>query len=207
MLTNFMAKILLLFAHPALEKSRVHKKLVQRVKRLKGITYHDLYQVYPDMDIDVAYEQQLLLQHDLVILQHPFYWYSAPAIIKQWLDLVLEHGWAYGSGGNALAGKWMMNAISCGGSKEVYQREGRNRFTIRELLAPFDQTAHLCQMHYLPPFVVHGTHKLGETDIDLCASQYEELLLCLQDNRITRDEWMPLTYLNDLNPIPAPLQT
>ncbi|MCW3093548.1 MAG: oxidoreductase [Ferruginibacter sp.] len=202
-----MAKILILFAHPALEKSRVHKRLIRPVKQLENVSLHDLYQVYPEMDIDIAYEQKLLLQHDIIIMQHPFYWYSAPAIIKQWQDLVLEHGWAYGSGGTALTDKKIMNAISCGGSKEVYNREGRNRYTITELLVPFEQTAHLCHLQYLPPFVVHGTHKLKDPDIELYAVQYEEMLIGLANDRITAAEWQQVSYMNDLNLIPKILQS
>ncbi len=84
-------------------------------------------------------------------LQHPFYWYSAPAIIKEWLDIVLESGWAYGDGGTKLHGKYLANALSTGGRENFYHPNGRNRFTIEELLAPFNQTAHLCGMAYLRP--------------------------------------------------------
>lgn len=202
-----MNKILVLFAHPALEKSRVHRRMVARAKNIESITFHDLYEAYPDMDIDVEAEQKKLTEHDLVILQHPFYWYSAPAIIKQWLDLVLEHGWAYGTGGTALKGKRMLSAISCGGSREVYQPEGRNRYKITELLAPFSQTAFLCGMDYLPPFVIHGTHRLTETDIKLHALQYEELLVALAADRLTEPEWSKVEYISDLIPIPQTIQS
>src|SRR5688572_14443298 len=111
-----MARILVLFAHPALEKSRVHSQLIRQIPIQQNITFHDLYENYPDFHINIDREQQLLLDHDIIILQHPLYWYSAPPIIKQWLDLVLEHGWAYGAKGNALTGKVMMQAITSGGS-------------------------------------------------------------------------------------------
>ena len=201
-----MTKVLILFAHPALEKSRVQKQLIGHVRNLRGITFHDLYEAYPDLDIDVRQEQKLLLEHDIIIFQHPFYWYSAPAIIKQWLDLVLEHGWAYGSGGIALTGKKLMNAISCGGPRQVYSAAGRNRFTIRQFLAPFDQTAVLCRMKYLPPFAVHGTHKLSQHDVELHAVQYEQLLIALANNRITEEETEGVEYMNDLVPIPQTIQ-
>jgi glutathione-regulated potassium-efflux system ancillary protein KefG len=201
-----MAKVLILFAHPVLEKSRVQKELVRHVRNLRGVTFHDLYETYPDLDIDVKHEQKLLLAHDVIIFQHPFYWYSSPAIIKQWLDLVLEHGWAYGSGGVALTGKKLMNVISCGGPRHVYAPTGRNRFTIRQFLAPFDQTAILCRMKYLPPFAVHGTHKLSAGDIELHAVQYEQLLIALVNDRITGEEIGPLEYMNDLVPIPQTIQ-
>ncbi len=201
-----MARVLILFAHPALEKSRVHQQLVRQVPRVAGITFHDLYEDYPDFDIDVHKEQRLLLEHDIIIWQHPFYWYSAPALIKQWEDLVLEHGWAYGTAGKMLAGKYILNAISCGGPKEAYSRNGRNRFTIREFLAPFDQTALLCQMHYLPPFVVHGTHRLSMEAISLYALQYRQLLMALVNDSIVQKDWQSVTYINDLFPLPQTLQ-
>ena len=67
--------------------------------RLRGVTFHDLYELYPDFDVQVEQEQELLISHDMIILQHPFYWYSCPPLLKQWIDLVLEHGWAYGKEG------------------------------------------------------------------------------------------------------------
>lgn len=202
-----MSTILILFAHPALEKSRVHTCLLKRARNLGGITVHDLYEHYPDFDIDVREEQRLLLRHDIIIMQHPFYWYSTPAIIKQWEDLVLEHAWAYGSKGKMLTGKRLLNAISCGGRRQAYQPDGLNRFTVRQLLWPIEQTARLCNMIYLPPFVIHGTHRLNEADIELYGLQYEQLLIALRDDRISEEEWQKVEYLNDLIPIPEHIQS
>ena len=75
-------KILILFAHPVLERSRVNRRLLEAVADLPGVTVHDLYERYPTLNIDVEYEQALLLEHDIYVFQHPFYWYSAPAIAK-----------------------------------------------------------------------------------------------------------------------------
>lgn len=202
-----MARVLILFAHPALEKSRAHVAMIRHTRQLPGITFRDLYQVYPDFDIDVEKEQSLLLEHDVIIWQHPFYWYSSPPLIKQWEDLVLEHGWAYGTGGNMLLGKRIFNAISCGGSKQLYSREGRNRYTIRELLYPFDQTAHLCKMQYLPPFVIDGTLKLSDASIETFALQYKELLLSLINDKLSAADWEKVNYLNDLFPFSQPIQS
>jgi glutathione-regulated potassium-efflux system ancillary protein KefG len=202
-----MARVLILFAHPVLEKSRVHARIIRHLKSIDGVRFHDLYEAYPDFDIDIKKEQELLLEHDIIILQHPFYWYSAPAIIKQWLDLVLEHNWAYGPEGKMLSGKYIFNAISSGGGREAYSKHGKNRFTIQELLAPFEQTAFLCHMKYMPPFVIHGTHKLKKSDIELHAVQYEQLLISLVADRISEDEWQKVEYLNELIPIPELIQS
>jgi glutathione-regulated potassium-efflux system ancillary protein KefG len=175
--------VLILFAHPAPQRSRVNRALRRAVIDLPGVTFHDLYAAYPDFMIDVADEQALLRAHDVIVLQHPFYWYSAPAILKEWQDLVLQHGFAYGEGGKALAGKTLMSAISTGGHEASYDDSGMNRFAITELLRPFEQTARLCGMNWLPPFIVHGTHAIEEEAISLSAEAYRQLIGELREGR------------------------
>jgi glutathione-regulated potassium-efflux system ancillary protein KefG len=189
--------ILILFAHPALEKSRINRHLIQAVRGLEGVTIHDLYEVYPNFHIDVKFEQDLLLAHDIIVFQHPFYWYSSPAILKEWQDLVLEYGFAYGHEGIALRGKKFLSAITTGGVEKAYDRDGYNRFTIRELLAPFEQTARLCGMDYLPPFVIHGTHKLQEQhQMTQHAADYRTAILALRDNTINWDHLKQVKRFN-----------
>ncbi len=173
-------RILLLFAHPRFEDSRTHQALVNAAKEIPDIRIRDLYELYPDFNIDVSVEKDQLLQHDIILWQHPLYWYSCPPLLKQWIDMVLEFGWAYGPGGEALAGKYFLQVVSSGGSREVYSPEGRNRHTIREYLYPFEQTVRLCKATYLPPFLVQGTHKLGEVEIASYAMDYTRFLKYLQ---------------------------
>jgi len=200
-----MARVLVLFAHPALERSRVNRRLVEAVSGLAGVRFHDLYEAYPDFDVDVRREQELLVAHDLIVLQHPMFWYSTPALLKQWQDLVLEHGWAYGTGGTALAGKRVLSALTTGGGEAAYARDGLNRFTIRELLAPIEQTVRLCGMEYLPPFVVHGTHRLDAAGIERAAGEYRALVEALRDERVDLAAAARATRLNaDLRAILPP---
>lgn len=193
-----MRNILILFAHPAIYKSRVNKKLANAAKNIEGVTFRDLYDTYPDFYIDVKAEQELLRQNDVIVLHHPFYWYSSPAIIKEWLDLVLEFGFAYGPGGTALAGKILFNVITAGGSKEAYTQEGINGYGIRQFLITFEQTAKLCGMKYLPPFVVHNAIQI---DINLELHQYFELyrniLISIRDNNIDFNVANEFEYIND----------
>ena len=191
-----MTRILILFAHPALEKSRIHRQLLRGLPELPGVTLNDLYERYPDFDIDIAREQQLLTDHDLVILQHPFYWYSTPALLKQWQDLVLEHGWAYGSQGKALRGKQVLSVISTGGGAAAYQTEGYNRFTMRQLLAPLEQTFYLCGMSYHPPYLVQGTHRMTPGNIDQAVADYRWLITALHNDAI---DWSAVDHLPTLN--------
>ncbi|BCS33648.1 NAD(P)H oxidoreductase [Luteitalea sp. TBR-22] len=194
-----MPRVLVLFAHPAYEKSRVNRRLVEAIADLDEITVHDLYEAYPDFRIDVAAEQARLVAHDVIVLQHPFYWYSAPALLKEYLDLVLEHGFAYGSQGHALDGKLLMNATTTGGAESAYQIGGRNRFTMRQLLAPFDQTAFLCRMTYLAPFVVHGALRIdAEGGLDVAERRYRALLVALRDGTLDLARAVEGSRINDL---------
>lgn len=178
-----MRKILILFAHPRFEYSVINKELVNTALKVPSVTFHDLYQAYPDFFLDIDHEHRLLIEHDVIIWHHPFYWYSCPPLLKQWIDIVLEYNWAYGHKGNYLKGKYVFNTITTGGAREAYQKEGKNRYTIKELLAPFEQTAILCKMEYLPPFAVQGTHKIGKEEVRKYTAAYEELL-----NYITNEE-------------------
>ncbi len=202
-----MASLLVLFAHPALEKSRVHRQLIASIRPMENVTIHDLYQEYPDLYIDVPREKELLLRHDIVVFQHPFHWYSAPAIVKLWIDLVLEHGWAYGTGGTALKGKRLFNALSAGGIEQAYQKEGYNRFTIREFLAPFEQTARLCNMTYLPPFVIHGTHRIDGEEIRHHAEQYRNILENLRSEKTPDEVLLRYPTLNEAFHTPTSIIT
>jgi glutathione-regulated potassium-efflux system ancillary protein KefG len=177
-------RVLLLFAHPAFERSRVHRRLAHAVRDLEQVTFHDLYELYPDFDVDVAREQELLVGHDLHVLQHPFHWYGPPPLVKQWLDLVLEAGWAYGPGGTALRGKRLLVALSAGGSESSYASGGYNRHTVAELLAPLAQTFRLCGADFLPPFVVFGTQSMGEAELERAADDYRRVVTALRDGRL-----------------------
>ena len=175
------ARVLILFAHPALHKSRIQRVMADAVRDIEGVTFNDLYEVYPDLHVDVEREQRLLTEHDIYVWQHPFYWYSSPAILKEWQDLVLEYGFAYGDNGTALKGRRALTAITTGGPTESYQRSGFNRYSVRELLAPFEQTARLCGIEYLDPFIVYGTHQLCRAEIETQADRYRQVIEGLRD--------------------------
>lgn len=196
-----MKRLLVLFAHPTPSKSRINRSLAAAVRHMDGVTFHDLYETYPDFFIDVKREQQLLLEHDIFVFQHPFYWYSTPAIMKQWEDLVLEHGFAYGAEGRALEGKQWLQVLSSGGGNETYQTEGYNRFTIRHLLSPLEQTAHLCRMQFLPPLVTAGTFRISDDEIKMQALHYREVLEALRDERMDIAQLTHLELMPDKLPL------
>ncbi len=158
--------------------------MADAARDLPGVTLHDLYEAYPDFGIDIPREQALLAAHHTIVFQHPFFWYSTPALLKEWQDLVLTFGWAYGPGGTALRGKELLTATSTGGPQEAYSASGYNGRTVPALLAPIAQTARLCGMAYLPPLVIHGAHRLDESGISAAAGAYRGVLEALRDRRL-----------------------
>ncbi|QTH65030.1 NAD(P)H-dependent oxidoreductase [Psychrosphaera ytuae] len=181
-----MQSVLLILAHPNLEQSKINRHLIQRASRLDFVTVHDLYDEYPDGVIDIEAEQRRLAQFDNVVFQHPFYWYSCPSLLKEWFDLVLQYNYAYGPNGDALKGKNWLSVISTGGGQRAYCETGHNRFTMTQLLAPYDQTAHLCQMNYLSPFIIHGSRKLfaDKPRLEQVTADYIQTLQDLSEGKL-----------------------
>lgn len=195
-------KILLLFAHPSQHRSEINHPLFKYAQSLDYVTAVDLYAEYPKFNIDIEKEQNRLREHDVVIFLFPFYWYSTPSILKEWQDLVLEYGFAYGHEGKALNGKTFMCAISAGGAENAYRAQGYNHFTVRELLQPLEQTAHLTGMHYLPPFAIFGSRStVEENRLDNHVKSWQLLLEKLHRNEIDFASAAALTTINDLCPI------
>jgi glutathione-regulated potassium-efflux system ancillary protein KefG len=190
-------RVLVLFAHPAFHKSKVNKMLVDGLEDMEGVTFHDLYQEYPELEINVKREQELLLDHDVIMLQFPLFWYSTPAILKEWQDLVLEHGWAFGSKGNNLKDKLFICSITAGGPRKAYQVGDFHNHTLNQLLSPLRQTSVLCKMKPLPPFVVYGSHAIETDELLDSKNDLLKLINLLIKNKISVEEAAKEEYMNE----------
>ena len=190
-----MAEVLVIAAHPQLEHSRATRALMQAAARLPAgrVQVRDLYALYPDYYIDAAAEQAELLKARLVVWLHPVHWYSMPPLLKLWLDEVFSFGWAYGPGGRALAGKDLWLAASTGGPEASYRPDGYNRYFFDAFLHPYDQTAALCGMRWLPPLLLHGAHRASDAQIGAQARQFSERLL----------SWPNWPEIDEMDPTPV----
>jgi glutathione-regulated potassium-efflux system ancillary protein KefF len=181
-------EVLVLLAHPALEQSRINQRLLRAIADLGSahastarIRVRDLYALYPDYLIDVQAERSLLATAQLVVWQHPIHWYGMPPLMKLWLDEVLGFGWAYGPGGHALAGKQLWLVASTGSPEEAYHPSGHNRYFFDAFLPPYEQTATLCGMRFLPPLLLHGAHRIDEPELNAHAALYAQRLASYPD--------------------------
>lgn len=185
--------ILVLAAHPDWRASRVNRRLVHVARQLARVQVRDLYQLYPDFDIDVSAEQEAAHGAQLIVMLHPIQWYSMPPLQKLWLDEVLAYGWAYGPGGTALQGRDLWLVATTGGSESAYHPQGYNRYFFDAFLPPYEQTAALCGMRFVPPLLLHGARRAGEEEV----AQHVEVF---RDRLASYPEW---PELEDLPQCPA----
>ncbi len=183
-----MARLLVNYAHPGHRLSQVNKPLADTAAAIEGITFVDLYREYPRFEINIDLEQERLVTHDVIVFQFPFFWYSTPSLVKEWEDLVLEHGFAYGSGGDKLTGKTLMLAITAAGPDDAYAPGGYQHFSLREFLRPLEQTAALCHMQFAPPYVLFGSLKAPKAQlVQPHVAGYRQLLEAIRDDRYDFD--------------------
>lgn len=152
--------ILVIHAHPYPRRSRACAAILAAIRDLPDLEVRSLYELYPDFDVDIAAEQAALERARLVVWLHPLYWYTAPGLMKHWLDVVLTGGWAHGKGA-ALAAKdclWVTTA----GDVEAFTPEGRHHHAFADFVPVLEQTARYCGMNWLAPFVVHGAHEIAD---------------------------------------------
>jgi putative NADPH-quinone reductase len=165
MKTASQSRVLFIVAHPFLRESRSNRAVVEAVSDLPGLTLHPLYDLYPYFHIDARHEMEILLAHDMIVVQHPFYWYSMPALMRHWVGEVFQPGWAYGAGGDKLKGKEFLVSLTIGGAAETYSKDSYNRYPMETYLAPWNQTAHLCQMNWHKPAILYNSIAASEQDL------------------------------------------
>ena len=168
--------ILIVHAHPYPAHSRAGGALLAAVRELPVVEVRSLYNLYPDFDIDTAAERRALEEANVVVLLHPLYWYTTPALLKHWFDMVFVKGWAFGDGGTALAGKDCLWAVTTGGDEEAFSAGGRHAHPLGAFSPVVEQTVRYCGMRWLEPFVVHGAHIISDEELRGTAERFRARL-------------------------------
>jgi putative NADPH-quinone reductase len=179
-----MARLIVYYAHPGHRHSHVNSEMALIGAAIPGVTFTDLYAEYPRFDIDIDREQQRVLDHDVIVFQFPMFWYSTPSLLKEWQDLVLEHGFAYGCDGDKLAGKRLQLAVTAAGPADAYTAAGYQHYALRTFLTPLEQTAVLCRMHFGAPYVLHGALEApARGEVRPHVRGYRRMLEAIRDER------------------------
>jgi glutathione-regulated potassium-efflux system ancillary protein KefF len=190
--------VALIYAHPYAERSLANRELLAALDGLAFVDQRPLYDLYPDFDIDADAERARLEAVDLIVLQHPVFWYSMPALLKQWIDEVFAVGWAFGEGGDKLAGKSLQWVVTTGADFKAYAPDGPHGHAFDVFHAPMRQTARFCGMHWLEPIVVHDAHA-DQAAVRTAGQRYRQRLIDLSAG-LPASSRRPVTTRRDPDP-------
>lgn len=169
-------KVLVIYAHPEPHHSIANQVMIKKIASLEHVTILDLYATYPDFFIDVQAERQRLLEHDVIVFQHPLFMYSCPALLKEWMDRILAKGFAFGNK-SALQGKVWRSVITTGGNVDAFGEKGYNRYPLKDILQPFELSAALCRMQWVEPLVLYWSRNVSDVERYQHAEDYRQWLL------------------------------
>jgi glutathione-regulated potassium-efflux system ancillary protein KefF len=164
------------FADPALHRSRISRRVGEAVRGLPGAQVQDLYELYPDFFIDARRERVLVKEARLLVFVFQLGWYGMPALLKEWFDTVFKPEWAANGQAGRLQGKACWAAVACTSQPEDYQAGGRHGRPLADFLLPLEQTAHACGMRWIAPHVFYGADRADTAAADAHAGALRALL-------------------------------
>lgn len=180
-------QVVILLAHPNMQESVANKELIESVKDNANVSVYDLYGDNEEL-FDPHEWSRILTDATSVIFQFPFYWLSAPYMLKKWEDEVLTHL----AKTPAIAGKHLVLVVTTGSGFDAYRSGGRNGFTVDELLRPYQAAANHAGLVWKTPLIVYG---MGDDDpgkrIAQGAIQYKKIVetLLFEGRRDSDDSW------------------
>ena len=137
-------------------------------------TVHIIDEEYKDAVIDIKKEQELIENHDNLILQFPFYFVNCPYLMKKWLDEVITPEWAINEHGTGeMENRKVAIGVSIGGKKEEYGKDKTYLYIVEELLRPFESTCSYIHANYrgFYPFYA-AEYEPTKEDIDKASKEY-----------------------------------
>lgn len=136
---------------------------------------------------DIQQELDKLLWADLLILNFPIFWFSAPAMLKGWIDRVLVSGVCYGGkrfydqGG--LAGKKALVTVTLGGREHMFG-EGAIHGPLEDMLRPILRgTLAYVGFEVLEPFVAWHVPYISAEARQAFLYSYQQRLEGLADDQ------------------------
>ena len=163
-------KALVIYSHTYPETSVAGKAILEVLEVTPGFEVRNIDALYPDLNkIDIAAEQKALVEADVIIFQHPIFWFGVPAALKRWMEVVLQHGFAYGTDGDKLQGKKFIHSFTAASGADTYAGE-----LGRALRAPIEASALYCGLEYLRAFPLYGQLALVNPNVAQEAKAHAE---------------------------------
>lgn len=170
-----MKNVLVISGHTDLKHSVANKTIIETLtNKLPEVEISKLDELYPDFRIDVKAEQEKLMNADIIVLQFPVFWYSAPSILERWMEETFLHGFSHGSGGDKLKGKKLVLSFTTGAPASFYDKNGITGHNIDDFFLSYKGVCGLTQMEYCG-YIYTGDVSYGNrTEPILIEKQKEE---------------------------------
>ena len=178
-----MAKVLIISGHPNLKVSVANKAILEALEKVfPDAEIRKLDELYPNYKIEVAAEQAALEKADVIIFQFPFMWYSAPALLKLYIEEVFLQGWAYGLNVETLKDKKLIISFTTGAPEKFYKKDSILKHEPPEFNYCLEMVASRCHMK-LQPMIYNcamsymgGSEELKKTIIAKALSQVKLII-------------------------------
>ena len=181
-----LKKVVVLLAHPNMENSQANKTLFDVIKDMEEVAVFNLYEMPSEDLLNMDAWSRIISHATVLIYQFPFYWMSAPSLLKQWQDRIFT----YLAKTPAVAGKPLLVATTTGSEFDADRSGGRNRFTVDELLRPYQAGAVHAGMVWQTPFVVYGMGTPeAEKNIAQAADLYKKRVSAFISKEASEDNW------------------
>ncbi|RTF18586.1 flavodoxin family protein [Serratia marcescens] len=132
------------------------RKQADRFDAMQEQRHHWTIQALP---AEIQRHVELLRWADTLVLQFPFWWFGAPAILKGWMDRVFVYGGVYDSRhrheNGVMRGKRALLTVTAGASAQACAPDGRDG-DMRLMLWPIMHALHYIGFSVLEPFLVYG---------------------------------------------------
>lgn len=175
----------MIVAHPELQASGTQQFLKEAAHSADGVTWHPLKWVNTNDNAIIGQERKMLQNYTRIILQFPLYWYQAPALLLQWLAVVLHT-----DDEQKMAEKELGIVVNIGQPLSDYRLGGSQGFSLSELLSPFAAIARRLKMKLLPLFVIEQFHYQQENQKKHLLVEYLQYLELEQPFTFAKkEEW------------------
>lgn len=179
-------KTLVIVGHPQINDSGT-QQFLKRAAEFDTVKWH----VLTGESYDISAEQALLTQADRIIFQFPLYWYSAPAIFKDWVDQVFTRRFSYPSAQGALVGKQLGIAVSLGEAAKHFRAGETESASISQLMVPYQAMANKMGMSFLPTFIIDQFNYKTDKQKSMLLIHYQRYLTQTRLGHFQDDEdWL-----------------
>ena len=84
-------QVVVLLTHPNIKEPRANKALMDAISDMGEVAIYNLYEMRMEDAFNAEIWSTIISHASALVFQFPFYWMSAPSLLKRWLDEVFTY--------------------------------------------------------------------------------------------------------------------